>query len=65
MILVNRATYAGEYIARVGANQSDRADRDCQNDGKHYRILCDILAFFPPPGIAKKVSQLSLHRSCH
>src|SRR5205814_10267708 len=36
VFLLNRAAYAGEYIAPVRTNQSDRADRDCQNDSEHY-----------------------------
>jgi hypothetical protein len=56
-LLVNRAAYAGEYIARMRTNQSDRADRDCQNDSEHYRVLCHILSFVLPPYIAKKISQ--------
>jgi hypothetical protein len=62
VFLVNRAAYAGEYIARVRTNQSDRADRDCQNDSEHYRVLCHILPFVLPY-IAKKISQFDLRRA--
>jgi hypothetical protein len=63
VFLANRAAYAGEYIARVRTNQSDRADRDCQNDSEHYRVLCHILSFVLPPYIAKKTSQFDPRRA--
>jgi hypothetical protein len=63
VFLLNRAAYAGEDIARVKTNQSDRADRDCQNDSEHYRVLCHILSFVLPPYIAKKISQFDPRRA--
>ena len=56
MSLLNGTTYVGEYAARVGSDQADRANRDRQYDSEHYRILCDILAVFLLPASAKKLS---------
>jgi hypothetical protein len=67
--LLNGTTYAGEYVAGTGTDQSDRANCDRQNDSEHYCILRDILAFFLPPSSAKKVSHsdpnLELPRTRH
>ena len=38
------------------ADQSDRANRDRQNDSEHDRMLCDILAVLLPPSSAKELS---------
>jgi len=47
-----------KYVVRVASDQSDRPNDQHQNDGQHYRILGDVLAFVVPPHLAQKMSHV-------
>jgi hypothetical protein len=51
--------YAGKYIARVSADQTDRADDYGENYGKHDRIFRNVLTFLAGP----KGTWVSQHRT--
>ena len=41
--LLNRTGDGGEYVIRVRANQTDRADYDYKDHREHHSVLCDVL----------------------
>jgi hypothetical protein len=47
--LLQSVGYAGKYIARVSADQTDRADDYGENYGKHDRIFRNVLTFLAGP----------------
>jgi hypothetical protein len=49
---------------RVRADQSNRANRDRQNDTEHYRILCDVLAVLLPQALTRNSVIPTPIRSC-
>ena len=47
--LLDGAADLGEYVVGIRSDEPDRPDDDHENDGQHYRVLCDILALLIVP----------------
>jgi hypothetical protein len=56
---LNSVRYCGKYIARVSADQADRADHYGEYYGKHHSVLGNVLTFLAGP----KGTWVSQHRT--
>jgi hypothetical protein len=60
--LLNCAADIREHIACVRTHETNRSDRNCQNDCEHDRVLGNILGFVWFPQLTKKASHLCAPR---
>jgi hypothetical protein len=51
--LLNRTSYVGKHVVRIGSDQLDCANDKHQNDGQHHRIFSDVLSFLFQPQLTK------------
>ena len=50
--LLQSVGYAGKYIVRVSADQTERADDYDENHGKHHSVFGNVLPFIAQPNVS-------------